>query len=144
MSRSALEVSRLAGQTHRDNRRGPTRDKAPEGLCPVGGVPGQMSRLSVPVPVQQVAKLAGTMRDAMPLTAALVDELRQVWGADKINQLISRGQYLRREHARILAVLGQAEADRWLMREQRKGAWFGAVEAGRQVGVMGVEGAPWN
>jgi len=144
MSRSALEVSRLPGQTTRDNRRGPTRDKAPTGLCPVGGVPGQMSRLNVPVKQDEAAKPAGAMREAMPLTAALVDELRLVWGADKINRLISRGQYLRREHARILAVLGQSEADRWLRREQGKGAWFGAAEAGRHVGVMGVESAPWN
>lgn len=144
MSRFAHEVSRLAGQTTRDNRRGPTRDKAPEGLCPVGGVPGQMSRLNVPVQQEQAAKPTGSMREAMPLTAALVDELRRVWGADAINRLISRGQFLRWEHARILAVLGQAEADRWLSREQRKGGWFGAAEGGRQVGVMSVEGAPWS
>jgi hypothetical protein len=81
------------------------------------------------------------MRDAMPLTAALVDELRQAWGADRINALIKRGQHLRREHARILAVMGQAEADRWLVREQGKGAWFGAVEGGRQVGCLTVRGA---
>lgn len=80
----------------------------------------------------------------MPLTAALVDELRQVWGEDKINRLISRGQHLRREHARIQAVLGQAEADRWLAWEQRKGGWFGAVEGGHRVGVFDVEAEPWN
>ena len=34
---------------------------------------------------------------------------------------------------------GQAVADRWLAREQDKGGWFGAVEGGRQVGVLGVE-----
>lgn len=81
------------------------------------------------------------MREAMPLTAALVDELRQVWGADRVNALIKRGQSLRRDHARIVATLGQAEADRWLAREQGKGAWFGAVESGRQVGVLTVGGA---
>lgn len=100
-----------------------------------------MSRLNVPVPQDQQPKATGALREAMPMTAALVDELRAVWGDERINRLISRGQQLRREHARILAVLGQAEADRWLAWEQRKGGWFGAVEGGRQVGVMTV-GAP--
>jgi hypothetical protein len=77
----------------------------------------------------------------MPLTASIVDEARRVWGDEVVNRCIARGQNLRREHARIATVLGHAEADRWLVREQGKGAWFGAVEGGRQVGVLTVGGA---
>lgn len=80
------------------------------------------------------------MREAMPLTAALFDELGQVFGAGRMVALVARSQHLRREHARIVATQGQAVADRWLAREQDKGGWFGAVESGRQVGVLGVEG----
>lgn len=141
MSRFASELSRLPGQTKGTDGVGHGGTTPLKGGCPpasVPCVPGQMSRLNVPVPQERAEKPGGAMRDAMPLTAALVDELRQAWGADCINALIKRGQYLRREHARILAVLGQAEADRWLAREQGKGAWFGAVEDGRQVGVLDV------
>lgn len=81
------------------------------------------------------------MRDAMPLTAAVVDDLRAVWGDALVNRCIARGQSLRRDHSRIVATQGQAEADRWLAREQAKGVWFGAVEGGRQVGVMTVGAA---
>lgn len=140
MSRFAAEVSRFPGQTKWTDSGGLTRDKTPSGFCPVGGVPGQMSRLNVPVPQDQPAKQGGAMREAMPLTAALVDELRQAFGSGRIVALIARSQHLRREHARIVVVLGQAEADRWLAREQEKGGWFGAVEGGRQVGVLGVRG----
>lgn len=140
MSRFPSEVSRLAGQTDRDSRRGPTRDKPPSGVCPVGCVPGQMSRLSVPVVAKPVP--SGSLRQAMPLTAGVVDELRQAFGDELVNRCIARGQSLRRDHARILATQGQAEAARWLAREQAKGGWFGAAEGGRVVGVMTVGGAP--
>lgn len=82
------------------------------------------------------------MREAMPLTAELVDELRQVFGAGRIVALIAHSQHLRREHARIVATQGQAVADRWLAGQQDKGGWFGAVEGGRQVGVLTVGGRP--
>jgi hypothetical protein len=83
----------------------------------------------------------GSLRSVMPGVAGIVDDLRREFGADLVDRCIARGRKLEREHRRILAVLGQAEADRWLAREQAKGAWFGASEGGRTVGVMTVGGA---
>jgi len=78
-----------------------------------------------------------SLRDAMPLTAAIVDELRQQFGAAVVDRCIARGQRLRRERARIQAARGDGEADRWLRLEMGNGTWFGAAEGGRAVGVMG-------
>lgn len=138
MSRFDQVLSRLPGQRDRTNGGDTPGTKGLKPLCPGAGGPGQMSRSNVPMQDKPAPEPTGALREAMPLTAALVDELRAVWGHERINRLIARGQYLRREHARILAVLGQAEADRWLAWEQRKGGWFGAQEGGRQVGVMTV------
>lgn len=138
MSRYEHQVSRFAGQTAGTDSGGLTRDKPPSGVCPVGGVPGQMSRPSVPMVEKKNPEGRASLRDAMPLTAALVDELRQVFSPALVDRCIARGQHLRREHARIQAVLGDVEANRWLAGEQAKGVWFGAVEGGRTVGVRGV------
>lgn len=102
----------------------------------MGGVPGQMSRSSVPMAEKRNPEGRASMRDAMPMTAAMVDDLRQAFGPAVVDRCIARGQHLRREHTRIQAVLGDAEAGRWLRLEQGKGVWFGAVEDGRSVGVM--------
>ncbi len=139
MSRSESEVSRFAGQTQGTDGGGHGGTYPLKGVCPpaiVPCVPGQMSRSDVPVAEQPGANTGGTLRSAMPLTAGIVDELRQAFGVALVDRCIARGQQLRREHARILAVQGQAEADRWLAWEQGKGVWFGAVEGGRRVGVM--------
>jgi hypothetical protein len=72
----------------------------------------------------------------MPLTAAIVDDLRLQFGAGVVDRCIANGQRLRREHARMLATVGQAQADQWLAWEQRRGGWFGASEGGCTVGVM--------
>ena len=72
----------------------------------------------------------------MPLTAAIVDELRLQFGVRVVDRCIANGQRLRREHARMLATAGQAKADQSLAWEQRRGGWFGASEGGRTVGVV--------
>lgn len=92
-----------------------------------------------PVPVEEQPKAGSSLRFVMPGVAGIVDDLRREFGAALVDRCIARGRYLEREHRRIQAVLGQAEADRWLKREQAKGTWFGASENGRTVGVMGVK-----
>ena len=91
-----------------------------------------MSRLNVPVPV----KPTGSMRDTMPLTAGIVDDLRQWLGAARVDAAIAAGVKLQREHARIVATQGQAVADRWLRLQRVPAGCFMATEAGRTVGAM--------
>lgn len=141
LSRYESEVSLKSGQTPGTDGGGHGGTTPLKGGCPpaiVPCVPGQMSRC--PVPVDEQPK-GGSLRSVMPGVAEIVDELRQVFGASLVDRCIARGRQLEREHRRIERVLGQAEADRWLKREQGKGVWFGASEGGRTVGVMTVGGA---
>lgn len=80
-------------------------------------------------------KKAG-LRDVMPDTAALVDDLRAMWGAERVNAAIATGVRLQREHARLVAIQGQHAADLWLKRQPTPMGCFRAVEGGRQVGVL--------
>lgn len=141
MSRFDAVLSRLPGQQDRTNGGDTPGTKGLKPLCPGAGGQGQMSRSSVPVQDKPPPQATGALREVMPLTASIVDEARLLWGDALVNRCIARGQSLRRDHARIVATQGQAEADRWLAREQAKGVWFGAIEGGRQVGVMPVEAA---
>lgn len=75
-------------------------------------------------------------RGLMPETARLVDELRQQFGAELIDQAIAEGQRLRREYRARIERNGQAEADAWLDRQKTPGGCFCASERGYSVGAM--------
>ena len=71
----------------------------------------------------------------MPATAALVDELRAVFGAEKIDAAIKAGMRAGREHAALVASQGQRQADAWLARQKFPAGLFWASEGGHEVGV---------
>lgn len=72
----------------------------------------------------------------MPATAALVAELRAVFGAERIDAAIRAGQQGRREYRRRVAEHGQAEADAWLRRQRWPQGRFWASEGQHEVGVQ--------
>ena len=76
------------------------------------------------------------MREQMPETAALVDELRRVLGAERVDAAIKAGQVARREHQRRVAEFGQARADAWLARQSFPLGRFWAEEGGHTVGIQ--------
>lgn len=76
------------------------------------------------------------MRNTMPLTAGIVDDLRQWLGADRVDAAIAAGVKLQREHALIERTQGRAVADKWLRLQRVPAGCFSATEAGRTVGVM--------
>lgn len=71
----------------------------------------------------------------MPETAALVDELRRMLGAERVDAAIKAGQQARREHQRRLEQFGQAQADAWLARQSFPLGRFWAEEGGHTVGI---------
>ena len=75
------------------------------------------------------------MRQEMPVTAELVDGLRAVLGAEKVDAAIRAGQRARREHAALVASQGQRQADAWLGRQKFPAGLFWASEGGHSVGV---------
>lgn len=81
-------------------------------------------------------KKAGGLRTEMPGLAAIVDDLRAVFGAAVVDGAIAAGVKLQREHARIVATQGQAVADGWLRRQRTPNGAFMATEGGRTVGAM--------
>jgi hypothetical protein len=78
------------------------------------------------------------MRQEMPETAAMVDELRAVLGTEKVDAAIKAGQRARREHAALVARAGQRQADAWLTRQKFPAGLFWASEGGHQVGMRGA------
>lgn len=72
----------------------------------------------------------------MPLVAGIVDELRQAFGAARVDAAIAPGVRLQREHALIERTQGRAVADRWLRGQRVPAGCFMASEAGRTVGAM--------
>lgn len=76
-----------------------------------------------------------TAREAMPATAALVDELRQVFGQEFVDGAIAAGQRARRDHARMVLTVGQAAADAWLARQSFPQGRFWAEENNLEVGI---------
>lgn len=139
MSRFASEVSRFPGQPTGTDGGGHGGTYPLKGVCPPASVPivpGQMSTLNVPLQDKAAAKPSGSMRVHMPVTAGIVDELRQAWGAARVDAAIATGVRLQREHARIQATQGQVVADRWLRLQRVPAGCFMSTEAGRTVGAM--------
>ena len=75
------------------------------------------------------------MREAMPITAGWVDELRDSLGRESVDAAIAAGMKARREHERLAREFGPAHADNWLRRQRFPSGVFFAKEAGHQVGV---------
>lgn len=75
------------------------------------------------------------MREVMPQTAQIVDELRAAVGRELVDVAIRAGQQARRQAEQIASTDGQAEADAWLARQTFPTGCFWAEEAGRTVGV---------
>lgn len=76
------------------------------------------------------------LRQALPAAAALMDEVRAVWGAEWADAALREGLRLQREHARMLAERGQAAADAWLQMQQPKVPTLVLHEAGQTIGAM--------
>lgn len=71
----------------------------------------------------------------MPETAAMVDDLRRVLGAELVDAAIKAGQQARREHQRRVEQFGQVQADAWLARQSFPQGRFWAEEGGHTVGI---------
>ena len=140
MSRSIAVLSRLWGQTGGDIGGGHG------GTFPLrGNVPRTVSRLSrdicpaevsrQPDAAQGTAPQPGRMRDAMPQTAAWIDELREALGRKAIDAAIRAGLNAQREADRIAAAYGPDAATRWLAAQPFLDGSFWAEEGGVSVGV---------
>jgi len=81
-------------------------------------------------------KKRGGLRDEMPGAAALVDELRQMFGQAWVDAALREGLRLQREHARRAAEQGQAAADQWLDAQSLKAPAIRVAEAGKVVGAL--------
>ena len=80
-------------------------------------------------------KAKGGLRQQMPDTAELVDELRAALGAELVDKAIAAGQQARREFRRLEAEKGLAHAKAWLARQKWPQGRFWAAEAGSEVGI---------
>lgn len=77
----------------------------------------------------------GSLREAMPQTASMVDELRMKVGAERVDAALKAGREAEREYRRLEASEGLASAEAWLRRQKWPQGRFWACEAGREVGV---------
>ena len=77
-----------------------------------------------------------TAAQVMPATAALVAELRAVWGSERVDAALAAGQQARREFKRLEAAYGREDAEAWLRRQKFPNGRLYACEGGREVGVM--------
>lgn len=76
------------------------------------------------------------LRQALPAAAALMDEVRALWGAEWADAALREGLRLQREHARLQAERGQAAADAWLGLQHPKAPTLALHEAGHMIGCM--------
>jgi hypothetical protein len=76
------------------------------------------------------------MREAMPETAAWVDQLRQALGAERIDAAIRAGQQAQRHYTALQQSHGQGAADQWLKRQKFPAGCFYASENGHTVGIQ--------
>lgn len=60
----------------------------------------------------------GGLKAEMPAAAALMDEIRVLFGQAWADAALREGLRLQREHARLVAAQGQAQADRWLSQQR--------------------------
>lgn len=72
----------------------------------------------------------------MPLTAQIVDDLRRMLGAERVDAAIQAGVRAEREFRAIEATKGRAEAQRWLQAQKFPAGAFMAVEGDKRVGML--------
>ncbi len=70
------------------------------------------------------------------MTAELVDELRRMLGAERVDAAIQSGVRAQREFRAIEAAQGLDEARRWLRQQTFPLGSFMAVEGDQSVGIM--------
>lgn len=72
----------------------------------------------------------------MPGAAALVDELRGMFGQDWVDAALREGLRLQREHAQRVATAGQGAADAWLATQRSAKPALAVSEGGQCVGTL--------
>ncbi len=88
----------------------------------------------------QKNEVGGGMREQMPESARLVDQLREQMGREWVDAALREGIRLQRQHADRRARHGQARADAWLAAQRPAGASLRLLEAGLQVGELPTRG----
>lgn len=79
----------------------------------------------------------------MPGAAALVDELRGIFGQAWVDAALREGLRLQREHAQRVADAGQGPADAWLASQRGTRPALSLLEGGTRVGALpGNQPAP--
>ena len=78
----------------------------------------------------------GGMRQAMPAAAALVDELRAMFGQAWVDAALREGLRLQREHAQRVADVGQGPADTWLASQRSQAPALALQEGSVVVGAL--------
>ena len=78
----------------------------------------------------------GGLRQAMPGAAALVDEMRQLFGQAWVDAALREGLRLQREHARLVAQTSQGAADAWLLSQRSGKPALAVVEGGAWIGAL--------
>lgn len=81
------------------------------------------------------------LRQSMPVTAEIVDELRLQFGRVLIDDALRNGIALEREHQRRRELNGDAAAKAWLDAQNPEGAFFRAVEC-RPDGALTIGALP--
>jgi hypothetical protein len=81
-------------------------------------------------------KKKGGLRQEMPAAAALVDELREMFGQEWVDAALREGLRLQREHGRRAAEQGQEAADRWLDTQPSTAPALRVSEADKAVGTL--------
>ena len=76
------------------------------------------------------------LRDALPAAAALMDEIRAVWGQAWADDALREGLRLQREHGRLVAEHGVLHANLWLDAQQPSGPSIVLREADQSVGAL--------
>jgi hypothetical protein len=73
-------------------------------------------------------------RAAMPGLASIIDQLREQFGVDFVNQQLATAQAARREYAQVLAQQGAVAAKRWHLANAHRCTFYGE-ENGREIGM---------
>ena len=76
------------------------------------------------------------LRDALPAAAALMDEIRAVWGQAWADDALREGLRLQREHARMVTEHGTLQADRWLDAQKPSGPSIVLLESDQSIGAL--------
>jgi hypothetical protein len=78
----------------------------------------------------------GALREKMPAAAALMDEMRLLFGQAWVDAALREGLRLQREHAQRVADAGQGAADTWLASQRSRGPVLRIAEGDVAVGAL--------